>query len=140
MSLCSCPERPRCEYHHCSDAADWSILTPRGRWIKTWPHGRLHFMCTPCRDYYVDALSKPLKGIDRPEGADDDWKGSIMDHLHHAAIAIAFEERNKKPAPAPLLGPLHRHDDAKRYTPAQLEQIMVWREGVRDLRRTASAR
>jgi hypothetical protein len=126
MGLCECPERPQCQYHHCSDPADWSILTPPGRWIKTWPHGRLHFMCTPCRDYYVDALSKPLKGIDRPEGADDDWKGSIMDHLRHAEIATAFEERNKK-RPAPPVGDPRYHDDATRYTPAQLEQIKVFR-------------
>lgn len=133
--LCTCPERPRCQYHHCRDPADWSILTPRGRWIKTWPYGRLHFMCTPCRDYYVDAISKPLKGIDRPEGADDDWKGSIMEHLRHAAIAIAFEERNKRPAREPVLGPLHRQGDEK-YTPAQLEQLMLFRKHIRDERRS----
>lgn len=132
MSLCTCPERARCQYHYCGKPADWSILTPRWRWVKTWPYGRLHFMCTPCRDYYFEAISKPLKGIDRPEGSDEDWKGSILDHLRHAAIAIAFEERDKH---QPVRDEFYRPGDEKKFTPEQQKQIVTWRKGLREMRR-----
>src|ERR1700757_1065383 len=102
MSLCACEWRARCQYHHCTAYAEWSILTPVGRFRKSFPHGRLHFMCTRCRDIYVDALSKPLKGIDKPEGADDEWKPSIMEHVRHARIAMEFEDRDKSREPEPL--------------------------------------
>jgi len=103
-------------------------------------------MCTPCRDYYVDALSKPLKGIDRPEGADDDWRGSIMEHIRHASIAMAFELRNESPSQAVQLT-----DDfwsrywtqyEKNYTPAQRQNALAWRKGLRELAasRTAQAK
>jgi hypothetical protein len=133
MSLCTCPERPRCEYHHCGDAADWSVFTPPGRWIKERPYGRLMFMCMPCKDFYVDALSRPLKGIDRPEGADEEWRPSLADHLRHAEIDAAFERRNQRPAP--VKDNLRRTGDEKRFTPAQLQQMMVWRKGLREMRR-----
>lgn len=128
--LCSCPRGPRCEYSGgaCERPADWSFFTPPGRWIKTWPHGRFTFMCTPCRDYYVEALPKPLKGIDRPEGADEDWRGSLLDHIRHAQIAMAFEERDKRAEPA------DDPDDAKRFTPAQLNQVYVLRRALLEAR------
>lgn len=136
MTVCFCPEGPRCQYHHCTDRADWSVLTPPRRWIKTWPYGRLHFMCTSCKDYYIDACSKPLKGIDRPEGADEDWKPSILEHIRHAAIAIAFEERKHR---APDLAPdrnfwdaYWRDYDIKRgFTPAQCAMAKTYRELIR---------
>lgn len=107
------------------------MFTPPGRWIKTWPHGRHHFMCTRCRDYYLDACSKPLKGIDRPEGvAPEDWRGSILDHINHGLIAMAFENRNENLIVAKQS--LHRPGDAKRFTPAQLQQIMVLRKHLGD--------
>jgi hypothetical protein len=39
-----------------------------------------------------------MKGIDRPEGASEDWRGSIFDHLRHSSIAISFRERDKREA------------------------------------------
>lgn len=86
----------RCEYHYCGKKAAWSI------WMPSWKRGsgglpgRFQFFCEPCRVYYRKALATPMKGIDRPEGADDDWKGSILDHIRHAQIAIAFEERKER--------------------------------------------
>ncbi len=99
MSICTCEWRPRCQYHHCSKFAEWSIITPPGRWLKERPYGFCKFYCTGCKDYYLAALSKPLKGIDRPPGADEEWRPSIMEHIRHARIAISFEERKKKPPP-----------------------------------------
>jgi hypothetical protein len=67
----------------------------RVAWKREWPHGRFKFFCTRCRDIYVDAVSKPMKGIDRLPDADEDWKPSIMEHIRHARIDIAFEERDR---------------------------------------------
>jgi hypothetical protein len=136
MSLCNCAERPRCEFSGgpCERAADWSIFTPPGRWIKQFPNGRLHFMCTPCKVYYLEQLLKPMKGIDRPEGvAPEDWRGSILDHIRHAQIAMVFEDRNDRPPP---LGPLSMPGDEK-YASAQLKQLYVLRRHLRDERRAS---
>ena len=88
-------------------------------------------MCTPCKDSYADALWTPLKGIDRPEGADEEWRGSILDHLRHAQIAISFAERNKignqHDAEPPPVSRDHLESYWQRYevnrgmTPAQIE-------------------
>lgn len=134
MSLCTCPERPRCEYNHCGNFAEWSLLTPPGRWIKTFLCGRLHFMCTNCADVYREAISKPLKGIDRPEHADEDWRPSIMEHLRHAEIAIAFEKRNER---VPVESGLRRPCDSERFTPAQQKQIEFVRKYWREQRSNA---
>jgi len=83
-------------------------------------------MCTPCKDYYADVVFNPREGIDRPENAPEDWRPSLMEHLRHAQIAMAFNERNLKPAPE--RNSLARPDDAKRYTSAQLKQVMVLRK------------
>lgn len=53
-------------------------------------------MCTPCKGLYLDAISKPLKGIDPPENALEDWRPSLMDHLRHAEIDIAFKDRHER--------------------------------------------
>lgn len=142
--LCACPEGPRCEVYggNCERPADWSFFTPPGRWIKTWPHGRFTFMCTPCRDYYAAAIKKPLKGIDRPEGADEDWRPSIMEHLRLSAIDAQINEqaeRNRLGIPGGVMvyGDLSRPGDSKRYTPAQLKQVYVLRRYHRDNGRQA---
>lgn len=141
MSLCNCPERAMCEYTGvpCERPADWSILTPPGRWIKTFPHGRLHFMCTPCKVYYLEQLPKPLKGIDRPEGADEDWRGSIMEHLRLSAIDAQINEQAERnrlgKSVEPFDNDLSRPSDSKRYTPAQLQQLYILRRHLRDERR-----
>jgi hypothetical protein len=123
MSLCTCAHRPKCQYHHCGRFADWSFFTPPSPWRRAFPFGRLHFLCSRCRDEYAAGLSKPLKGIDRPEGADeDDWQPSIMEHVRHAAIAITFEERNDSVAapPANYLDGYWREYEIKRgFTPSQ---------------------
>lgn len=135
MSLCNCPDhiRPRCMYIlHCGRAAEWSIFTPPSRWIKEFPHGRHHFMCTPCKEYYLDAVSRPLKGIDKPEGSDGDWRPSLMDHLRHGEIALAFAGRGR-----PGISDAQYDSSAERYwhsyeryrefTPAQVDGFRTFR-------------
>jgi hypothetical protein len=63
-----------------------------------------------------------MKGIDRPEGADEWWRPSLEDHLRFAEIEIAFNARHKRAIAADLW----RHGD-DRYTPQQLQQLMVLR-------------
>jgi len=78
--------------------------------------------------------SKPLKGIDRPAGADDEWRPSLADHLRHTEIDAAFERRNERPAS--VQNDLRRPGDEKRFTPAQQKQIMAWRKGLQEMARS----
>lgn len=52
-------------------------------------------MCEPHRNMHW----KPIRGLDRPEHADEDWRPSIAEIMRHAQIEIAFEAR-KHQAPA----------------------------------------
>lgn len=133
MSLCSCPERPKCQCDWCDYAADFSVWQPA--WPSKRPDGsggrpeRYRFMC----DWHFQAYRKPIPGIDKPEGADEDWKPSLMDCIRLAQIAIAFEKRNERRAPDPIS--LSRPDDAKRYSPAQLKQVLFMRKRFAEFRR-----
>lgn len=69
-----------------------------------------------------------MKGIDRPPDADEDWRGSILDHLRHAEIASAFEER--KARAQQQSSPLWRHGDG-RYMSGQLQQLYILRRHLR---------
>lgn len=83
-------------------------------------------MCEDCYRQYQDVVSKPIRGIERPENADDSWRPSIADMMRHAEIAIAFAERDKHARALTSMGSYRRHGDEK-YTPAQLQQLMVLR-------------
>lgn len=136
MSLCQCPERPRCQVYPCERAADWSTFTPPIRFVKAWPHGRIHFMCTPCRNDWSESYGKPMKGIDRPEGADESWRGSILDHLRHASIAISFAERNQSAIARPMMHDeleayWRRYEDSRGFTQAQRENAATHRRLMR---------
>lgn len=112
-----------CEYHHCGRSADGFAMVPD--W-KTPGVLEKKFFCQPCWDYFVKAWNDPAtwKGIWPPENAPDDWHPSLMDHLRHAEIAIAFEERDKDSSP-------YRYGDEK-LTPAQLRCTIAYRKGLRD--------
>lgn len=130
MPLCQCEfVYPKCQYHHCERRAVWSVLTPPIR--RFWPHGTVMFMCEQCKTYYLDAISKPLKGIDKPPGADDDWCPSLMDHLRFAQIDEAFEKRNELLAaplqPNPLDAYWLWYEKWRGFTPAQIVQSRTHR-------------
>lgn len=93
---CTSPLRARCESHHCGKPANWSIFIPPGRWIKALPHGRFSFMCHGCKDDHLNNYPKPMRGIDRPEGADEYWKPSILDHLRFAEMQIEQDRRQRR--------------------------------------------
>jgi len=104
-SRCNCLLRPRCEYHHCGAPADWSVFVPPTRPMLG-PYGQIMFMCEPCRAYYTVIFKQPLKGIDRPDGADEDWRPSLVDHLRFAQIDFKHQQRNNQ---ASLAAPKPRH-------------------------------
>lgn len=114
-SRCNCPERSRCEERWCEDPADWSVWQPQ--WGAK-PES-FKFMCDLHKRYFVRAWTMHMKGIDRPEGAPEDWRGSIFDHLRHANIAISFRERDKREASAS-------------------DQMAAWRRGLREMRQQRS--
>lgn len=120
--FCTCPEMPACEWAWCRFPADHSVYQPRwGARAESFK-----FMCDAHFEIYRDAMTKPIKGLTRPEGADDEWRPSFMDMIRHATIAIAFENRNKIFAPSVpgisgFPGDAYWHDyESKRgYTPEQ---------------------
>lgn len=75
-----------------------------------------------------------MKGIDAPAGLDEDWRPSIMEHLRHARIAMAFAERQAQDRAAPQDISEIWPDWRKRFNPAQLEQVKVMREAFRRYR------
>jgi hypothetical protein len=78
-------------------------------------------------DTHLQMYKAPIAGISRPAHADEEWRPSIMDCIRQAQIAMIFEDRNKRPELPSSLG---RPDDAKRYTPAQLAQVMILRKHI----------
>lgn len=132
MALCQCPEgHPRCEFYHCGNRADWSQMVPIS-WSRPLRLGP-KFVCDSCWQYFREAWAKPLKGIDRPENADEGWHGSILDHIRHGQIALTFSERNTKEKALSDMGDLRRHGDEK-YTLAQLKQLAVQRRCLQGIR------
>lgn len=73
-----------------------------------------------------------MKGIDRPENAPDDWQPSLLEHIRHAAIAIAFEERNKRPQlPTLNIQPEPWEIKTFGWTADQVEQVKRHRSLIR---------
>jgi hypothetical protein len=57
------------------------------------------FMC----EWHYEMYNKPVIGINRPPGAPEDWRPSLMDCVRHGEIAIAFERRHEiQPASLPV--------------------------------------
>lgn len=124
MALCSCPERPRCEWP-CDNHADWSV------WQPAWGERpeRFKFMCDTHFELYRDAMTKPMRGLDPLVLNDEYFKPSILEVLKHGQIAASFDDREFIEDGAML-----RAGDAKRYTKAQLPQALWLRRVSRDQR------
>lgn len=116
----------RCQWRWCEGEALYSVCKPR------WGDGPItfefKFMCDEHYRIYHHAMTTDIKGIDRPDYADDDWRGSLIECVRRAQIAIAFDERNRRPT-RPVMIPPHRHGDEK-YTTAQLKQVQVLRSSL----------
>lgn len=83
-------------------------------------------MCEVCYQMTREVALKPMRGIDRPEGAPEDWRPSLDEMMRHARIAISFNERQQRERALNAMGDLRRPGDEK-YTQAQLKQMMVLR-------------
>jgi hypothetical protein len=127
MIVCTCQERPRCGWEWCDGEANWSVWKPRWGKPYTGTPGSFKFMCHMHWNIYRDAMTKSIKGLTKPEGADEDWRPSLMDMIHHAEIAIKFEERDKHRIVDREQHSL-RYVDLTRFTPAQLEQVVIHRK------------
>lgn len=212
MSLCACQERPQCEAYNgtCGgQSADWTALVPAS-W-KLPLRLRAKFFCNECWQRFVTAWKTPMHGIDRPEGAGEDWKPSLLAHVMHYSkvedqklrqegyiepsydpsiyymrmTVEQLEERHaareawrmkqreeasaedrkwmdeaearaannpemgnrlmnlrmaygkaSQPAPRPKTSMGRNRDD--RYTPAQMQNLLAWRKGLRELRASAA--
>jgi len=97
-------------------------------------------MCDPHYQIYSEAMSKPMPGIDKPPGADDSWRPSIIDHMRLACIAMAFDAR-KRNQEADERSHWERFIDDymdgvyrnRGYTPAQIEMAKRYRQAMREM-------
>jgi hypothetical protein len=93
-------------------------------------------MCKLHGDMYIKAWSERMPGIDRPENAEDCWRPSLSDHLRLASIKYGFDNRSKNLLPEPDW----QNEDSphwygnRRYASAQLEQVKIYRRGLKMLR------
>jgi hypothetical protein len=114
MALCTCSERPRCEWP-CDNFADWSVWQPQ--W-GTRPE-RFKFMCDAHFELYRDAMKRPIRGLDPMVVNDDYFRSSILEVFRHGMLSVAFDDREHIED-----GSLLRTGDAKRYTKQQLPQAL----------------
>lgn len=121
---CSCRLIPSCEYQLCSYPAELTALVPV--WARP-PRLAAKFFCAPHWESVVAWWEKPIPGIDRPADAPEDWRPSLEDMFRHARIAISFENRNKRPPPAPPAWHMeaywHQYEDQRSFTQAQRETM-----------------
>jgi len=110
--MCSCPERPKCEWDWCDEPADWSVYQPQ--WGSR-PQ-RFKLMCDEHYGWYCEKIP----GIDRPDGADEYWRSSLADSLRFGMIKTAFEDRQNGRKPLAIEDTGYK----RKYTFEQLKQIV----------------
>jgi hypothetical protein len=89
---CTCAERPMCQWLNC-DRPAWVFSLLRPLWGE--PAGRVRFICERCIRDYLALCARRIPGLDRPEGADDFWRPSIVEMVRLAFISEAFENRKR---------------------------------------------
>jgi len=92
MSGCQCSEQPLCQERWCENVACWSVQLPKWR-REIAP--RFKFMCDTHYQIFRSAISSPIRGVDQPEAAPEDWRPSILEMMRHANIAISFGSRQQ---------------------------------------------
>lgn len=129
---CTCRMMPACEYRWCDQPAELSALVPASWTLPL--RFAAKFFCVACWENFAAAWKAPIRGVDRPEHAPEDWCPSLDEMMRHAKIAFDFENRNKKAAVQ--IRPAINHLDAywKKYetdrgfTQAQRESAARHRE------------
>lgn len=131
MSLCNCPERPRCQMYggNCGNYADWIEMQPAS-WFERPVRLKSVFTCKACWESYCEWWHKPIKGITRPDYADDDWKPSLIECVRWGFIMEADRERREyEQRMRQGLDKLDAMDQpmilqkGAQYTPEQLKQL-----------------
>lgn len=108
---------PLCQCQACDALAIWSVSLPAWRSRPAGPK----LMCDAHKQSYFDVT--PIKGVDRPYYASDEWRPSIVEMISHAAMEIKRQElagETPVPAPVPLLKRQLNFTSAQR---AQLEYL-----------------
>lgn len=121
---CSCRLIPSCEYQLCSYPAELSALVPV-TWERPLRLGA-RFYCVPHWESIKAWWLTPIRGIDRPASADEDWRPSLEEMFRHARIAISFENRHKGPPPAPahhMDAYWRRYEDQRGFSQPQRETM-----------------
>lgn len=103
-----------CQCRACDAPAAWSVTQEAWRSRPAGPR----LMCDAHKQSYFDAT--PIKGIDRPYYASDEWRPSIVEMISHAAMEIRRQElAGEMPIPATV--PLLKRQ--LNFTPAQRMQL-----------------
>lgn len=141
---CACPSMPTCEIRWCDRPAEMSVLV-----LASWKlpvHYGAKFFCLPCWNEVTAGWKTPIRGIDRPEQAPEDWRPSLDEMMRHARIAFDFENRHKKttvPAPPPsgyLDSYWAKYEADRGLTPAQRQNMARHRELCRKYALTSTDR
>lgn len=121
---CTCNWRPKCEaLGPCGQYATTSEWMPDKTevWSPVW-------LCGDHLQTWRNGLSRKfIKGLDRPDNADEFWRPSIMEVVRHACIAMAFE--NSRQAARPV-STERRYSWERRLTPAQWDNYQVLRRAM----------
>ena len=73
---CVCVDRPMCQLHGCDQPAETSVAMP------SWDRAGsfvVRFACAICAAWFAEVNARRVSGLDKPDGADDDWRPSILD-------------------------------------------------------------
>lgn len=91
--MCACAERPKCQHRGCDNLANRTLFRP---W---WPVAadRVRWICFPCLDSYDEHVTRRVPGLDKPEGAGEDWRPSLSGMFHLAFMRERDEQRRKRP-------------------------------------------
>lgn len=126
---CKCDWRPKCErFGPCGEYADTSEWMPdykTGRWNPVW-------LCQDCLTRWR-GRPKFIRGLDRPDNADESWRPSIMEVVRHACIALAFEDRRQAAQP---VSTERRFSWERRLTAAQWDSLLSYKAAQAGLRST----
>jgi hypothetical protein len=79
------------------------------------------FMCDWHRDMYREP--RPVRGLDRPQGASDEWRPALLVAIHLAELEIRRRER----APEASVSVPYLLSRQKNYSPEQIRQLQQLR-------------
>lgn len=110
-----------CTFWGCDQVAAWRAALPDGT-------GR--YACDWHRRSYDEAVAGRIPGLDRPLGANEDWRPSLADMVRLAGMEIRRQDQARVlPPTADIVGLLP--SQRRRLTPAQIAQVFHVRRMLR---------